>query len=585
MIEMQKLWKWYLKPYYGRMLYGLGIKFVGTIMDLCLPWILAYLIDTVIPKGIKTQIFMWGALMIVCSLLALSFNVIANRMASKVARDTTETIRHDLFAKIMYLSNRQTDAFTKPSLISRLTTDTYNVHQMLGRIQRLGVRAPILVVGGVCVTLTLDPVLTLVLVSVMPIVVGITVYTSKRGIPIYADLQQSVDHFVRLIREDVAGIRVIKALSRTDYEKEKYDTINHEVIQKEKKAGTLMAIVNPSMNFFLNLGLVMVVIVGAYRVNTGLTEVGKILAFLTYFTIILNAMMNVSRMFIDVAKAVASADRIMKVIDSPEDMLLEDIEQRVNDDAFIRFTDVSFSYNGKENNLSDINLALHKGETLGIIGATGAGKSTLAQLLLRFYDVDKGSITLDGKDIRSIPLKQLRKRFGVVFQNDTIFEDSIYGNVNLGRELTQEEVKKAISSARAIEFVEEKGYQNSLNIRGNNLSGGQKQRILIARALAAKPEILILDDSSSALDYKTDALLRKELRENAKETTTIIIAQRVSSVMSADVIMVLDDGKCVGYGRHEELLRNCEIYREIAATQMGNVTDACINEGCMAQSL
>ena len=570
---MKKVLNWYLKPYYRRMLFGLGIKFVGTIMDLCLPWILAYVIDTVIPQGVKAPIFMWGGLMIICSLLAWSFNVIANRIASKVARDTTESIRHDLFGKIMYLSNRQTDAFTKPSLISRLTTDTYNVHQMLGRIQRLGVRAPILVIGGVCITLTLDPVLTLVLVSVMPIVVGITFYTSKRGIPIYADLQQSVDHFVRLIREDVAGIRVIKALSRTGYEKEKYDAINQEVVRKEKKAGMLMAIVNPCMNFFLNLGLVLVVIVGAYRVNSGLTEVGKILAFLTYFTIILNAMMNVSKMFIDVAKAAASADRIMKVVDSSEDMKLEEMERQVNADAFIRFTNVSFSYNGKEDNLSNINLALHRGETLGIIGATGAGKSTLVQLLLRFYDVNEGSITIDGEDIRTIPTERLRKRFGVVFQNDTLFEDTILENVNLGRGLTEEEIKTAISRARAAEFVEEKekGYQNQLNIRGNNLSGGQKQRILIARALAAYPEILILDDSSSALDYKTDAMLRKELRENYKETTTFIIAQRISSIMSADAIMVLEDGKCVGYGRHEELMKSCEIYREIAATQMGEV--------------
>ncbi|MBQ7943815.1 MAG: ABC transporter ATP-binding protein [Lachnospiraceae bacterium] len=570
---MKKVLTWYLKPYYRRMLLGLAIKFIGTIMDLCLPWILAYVIDTVIPRGEKSPVFVWGGLMIICSVLAWSFNVIANRMASKVARDTTESIRHDLFAKIMYLSNRQTDAFTKPSLISRLTTDTYNVHQMLGRIQRLGVRAPILVIGGVCITLTLDPVLTMVLVAVMPIVVGITWYTSKRGIPIYADLQQSVDHFVRLIREDVAGIRVIKALSRTDYEKEKYDVINQEVVQKEKKAGMLMAVVNPCMNFFLNLGLVFVVIVGAYRVNSGLTEVGKILAFLTYFTIILNAMMNVSKMFIDVAKAAASADRIMKVVDGSWDMTLVEMEKQINDDAFIRFDNVSFSYNGRENNLSNINFALHKGETLGIIGATGAGKSTLAQLLLRFYDVNEGSITIAGEDIRSIPFDELRSRFGVVFQNDTLFEGTIFENVNLGRGLSEEEIKSAISCAKATEFVEEKeqSYQNQLNIRGNNLSGGQKQRILIARALAAHPEILILDDSSSALDYKTDAMLRKELRESFADTTTIIIAQRISSVMNADAILVLEDGKSVGYGKHETLMEECEIYREIAATQMGEV--------------
>ncbi len=539
-------------------------------MDLCLPWILAHMIDVIIPRRDERQIFFWGFIMLLCSVMALTFNVIANRMASKVARDTTETVRHDLFSRIMWLSNAQTDAFTKPSLISRLTTDTYNVHQMLGRVQRLGVRAPILVVGGILVTLTLDPVLTLVLVSVMPIITGITVYVSKKSIPMYAGLQQAVDWFVRLIREDVAGIRVIKALSRTDYEKKKYDAINQEVVQREKKVGITMAVVNPSMNLFLNLGLVMVVIVGAYRVNGGLSEVGKVLAFLTYFTIILNAMMNISKMFVVISKAVASAKRIMEVVDSPEDMLITVCKKIEGEDAYIRFDKVSFSYNKKEENISDISFALNKGETLGIIGATGAGKSTIAQLLLRYYDVDKGCITIGGRDIRSIPTGELRGKFGVVFQNDVLFEDTIMGNVDLGRELSEESLRDAIAHAKAKEFVEEKGrgYENHVNIRGANLSGGQKQRILIARALAAHPEILILDDSSSALDYKTDAMLRKELGEHFADTTTIIIAQRVSSVMHANHIMVLDEGQMLGYGTHEELMENCDIYREIADSQM-----------------
>ncbi len=570
---MKKVLTWYLKPYYGRMMIGFVIKFVGTIMDLCLPWVLAYMIDTVIPIGDKKMIFFWGFVMLVCSVLALTFNVIANRMASKVARDTTETIRHDLFGRIMWLSNAQTDGFTKPSLISRLTTDTYNVHQMLGRVQRLGVRAPILVVGGVLVTLTLDPVLTLVLVSVMPIIIGITVYVSKKSIPMYTSLQESVDQFVRLIREDVAGIRVIKALSRTDYEKRRYDAINQEVVQKEKKAGITMASVNPSMNLFLNLGLVMVVIAGAYRVNNGLSEVGKILAFLTYFTIILNAMMNISKMFVVISKAVASADRIMEVIDATEDMVLEVCQRREDENAYIRFQNVSFSYNKKEPNISQISFALQKGETLGIIGATGAGKSTVAQLLMRFYDPDEGAISIEGQDIRSIPTGKLREKFGVVFQNDTLFEDTIIGNVDLGRGLSEKEIKDAICYAKAKEFVEEKGrgYENQVNIRGANLSGGQKQRILIARALAAHPDILILDDSSSALDYKTDAMLRKELKEHFADTTTIIVAQRISSVMHADQILVLEEGQMLGLGTHEELMESCDIYREIAASQMGEV--------------
>lgn len=571
---MKKVLFYYLRPYYWNMILGFIIKFIGTIMDLCLPWILAYMIDTVIPKEKPSHIYIWGFLMLICSVLALTFNIVANRMASKVSRDTTEQIRHDLFAKISYLSNVQTDRFTKPSLISRLTTDTYNVHQMLGRLQRLGVRAPILVIGGILVTLTLDWVLTLVLISVMPFIVFITVSVSKKSIPMYTDLQQSVDQFVRLIREDIAGIRVIKALSKTDYEKRKYDAINQEVVKKERKAGITMAAVNPSMNLLFNFGLVLVVIVGAYRVNAGVCEVGKILAFLTYFTIILNAMMNISKMFVIISKAVASADRIMEVIDAPEDMVVEERkEEKKEDAAYLVFDHVTFSYDKVEPNLLDLCFSLQKGETLGIIGATGAGKSTLTQLLMRFYDPDQGNIFIEGEDIRTISFERLRKKFGVVFQNDTIFEESILENIRFGRELSFQEIQDAVQYARAKEFVEEegRGYESKIHIRGANLSGGQKQRIFIARALAGKPDILILDDSSSALDYKTDAFLRKELREHFQNTTTILIAQRISSILSADHILVLEEGQTIGYGTHAELMEQCAVYREIWESQMGGI--------------
>lgn len=565
---MKKVIGYYLKPYYLRMLGGFCIKFIGTIMDLCLPWILAYMIDTIIPNQQKSHIFIWGFVMIVCSILAWTFNVLANQMASRVARDTTRAVRHDLFEKIMYLSNAQSNSFTIPSLISRLTTDTYNLHQMLGRVQRLGVRAPILVIGGVLVTLTLDPVLTLVLLSVMPVITWITIHVSKKSIPMYSALQKSVDRFVRLIREDASGIRVIRALSKEEYEKEKYDELNYDVIAKEKKAGYTMAVVNPSMNFFLNLGLVFVVIVGAYRVNGGLSEVGKILAFLTYFTIILNAMINISKMFVIISKAVASSDRIMEVIDAPVDLLPEICDKFEKENAYLRFHHVDFSYDKVEPNLSDITFSINKGETLGIIGATGSGKSTVGQLMLRFYDPDKGAIYIEGTDIRSFSHEGLRKRFGVVFQNDVLFETSIKENVDMGRNLSDEDLLKAIEYAKAKEFVDQRGYDNHVNIRGANLSGGQKQRLLIARALASNPDFLILDDSSSALDYKTDASLRKELKEHFVDTTTIIIAQRVSSIMYADHIMVLEDGKMIGYGTHKELMNSCSTYQEISHSQM-----------------
>lgn len=574
---MKKIITYYLKPYYSRMLVGFLIKFSGTIMDLCLPWILAYMIDNVIPQKNKTIIFQWGLVMLACSILALVFNIIANRMASKVARDTTERIRHDLFEKIMYLSNKQTDFFTKPSLISRLTSDTYYIHQMLGRMQRLGIRAPILLTGGIIITLTLDPVLTLVLILVLPFLVIIITKISKRSIPMYAKLQESTDQFVRLVREDIAGIRVIKALSKTNYEREKFDDVNKEVVGREKKAGMTMAVVDPLMNLLMNIGLVIVIIAGAYRVNQGTSEVGKILAFMTYFTIILNAMMSISKMFVILSKSFASANRINSILDAKEDLTIMPSEEKEREEKqeqpffAISFEHVSFSYDETENNLNDISFSLKKGETLGIIGETGSGKTTIVNLLMRFYDVQKGTILINGRNIKTMDLKELRRLFGVVFQNDTLFEDSIAENIRLGRPLSEKEMEDAIFYAQAKEFVDQKegGYFEHLNIKGANLSGGQKQRILIARALASHPDILILDDSSSALDYKTDASLRKELKTHFKDTTTIIIAQRISSIMHADHILVLEDGNCIGYGTHEELMQTSSIYQEISQSQMG----------------
>ena len=552
-------------------------------MDLFIPWILAYVIDSVIPVGSLRLIFAWGGVMLVCSILAVSFNIIANRMASRVASDATQIIRHDLFAKTMYLSARQTDAFTKPSLISRLTTDTYNVNQMIGRVQRLGVRAPILLVGGVLFTMSLDPVLSSVLLLVMPVLAVVMVVVSRKVMPLYRKLQSSVDSFVCLVREDIAGIRVIKALSKMDYEKEKFDRINKMVVTCERNAEKTMAVLNPSMNMLLNLGLVGVIIVGAFRVNAGTSEVGKILAFMTYFTIILNAMMSISRMFVIINKAVASAARIDQVLSCEDDLALlgdktepeAEKADTVEADAEkeIVFDHVSFSYNKKEPNLKDISFTVRKGEMLGIIGSTGSGKTTLASLLMRLMDVDEGRVLIGGRDVRSFEKEELRSRFGVVFQNDTIFEDTIYENVRMGRQLGREEIVQALSYAQAEEFTQEKERSEGgmLDIRGANLSGGQKQRVLIARALAARPEILILDDSSSALDYRTDAMLRRQLKENFSGTTTILIAQRISSVMHADHILVLEDGEMIGYGTHEELLMGCAVYREISRSQTGDI--------------
>ncbi|GAA0122503.1 MAG: ABC transporter ATP-binding protein [Clostridium argentinense] len=565
---MKQIFK-YLKPYVFRMCIGLTIKFTGTIVELALPWILSYMIDEIIPLKQVRPILIWGGLMLLCSIIAIAFNIIANRMASKVARDTTERIRNDLFSKIIYLSNNQVDYFTLPSLISRVTSDTYNIHQMLGMMQRVGVRAPILLIGGIIITFTLDPILTLVMISVMPIIFLAITYVSRVGIPMYSIVQKKVDNFIRVVREDVTGIRVIKALSKENYEIEKFDYRNKAAVEQEKKTGMVMSILNPVMNLCLNLGTVLVIIAGAYRVNSGVMKPGVIIAFLTYVTLILNAILFISRVFTNYSKASASAKRINEILNAEDELVVKDVPI-VDSNYAIEFDGVYFSYNHKENNLSNISFQLKKGETLGIIGATGSGKSTLIKLLMRFYDVDKGAIRINGEDIRSMDMKILRRKFGVVFQNDFISTDTLFENIRFGRDISEDDVKRASEYAMAIEFIEgkESGFNTKVAVRGADLSGGQKQRLLISRALAAEPEILILDDSSSALDYKTDSLLRKKLQNHFKETTTIMIAQRISSIMHADHICVLEDGEIAGYGTHEELIRSCDIYKEISESQL-----------------
>lgn len=568
-LSMKDIFK-YLKPYVFNMIVGLTIKFTGTIVELAIPWILSYMIDEVIPMKNINLILLWGGIMLLCATIAVSFNIMANRRASKVARDTTEKIRNDLFSKMISLSNNQVDNFTLPSLISRATTDTYNIHQMLGMMQRIGVRAPIMLIGGVIITLTLDPVLTLVMVAVMPIIFIAIMFVSKVGIPMFRIVQAKIDDFVRVVREDVTGIRVIKALSKEDYERKKFGEKNNIAAEQEKKTGMVMSILNPVMNLCLNVGTVLVILAGAYRVNSGAIKPGVIIAFLTYVTLILNALLFISRVFTNYSKASSSANRIMEVINSPEDLKVIDVPV-VGSEYCIEYDNVSFSYDKKEDNISNINLHIKKGETLGIIGSTGSGKSTLIKLLMRFYDVDSGCIRINGKDIRSIEMKELREKFGIVFQNDFISTDTLYENIRFGRDLEDTDIGNAAAYAMATDFIlnKENGFKTKVAVRGADLSGGQKQRVLISRALAAHPEILILDDSSSALDYKTDALLRKNLREHFKDTTTIMIAQRISSIMQADKICVLEDGNIVGYGTHEELIESCETYKEISKSQLG----------------
>ena len=574
----------YIKPHLCYLVFTLIIKAFATVAELIIPYILSHIIDDVIPKvslleksqsssPLLFEIILWGGMMLVFAATAFALNVIANRRSVKTARDATEKIRHDLFNASIHLSCKKADKFTIPSLESRLTSDTYNLHHFLGMIQRIGVRAPLLLFGGVLITLIQDAYLAMVMIAVIPLLAVFIYFYSTRTIPLYSKVQKGVDGMVRVVREDSQGIRVIKALSKKDYEQRRFDKANKELVKIEKKVGYVTALSNPVMQIFLNLGLVSVVLLGAYRVNADLTQPGKIIAFTQYFTLISTSMMVLSRVFMASSKGIASANRIAEVIDTANELTLcskENYPDKENN-LHISFENVSFGYHADKTILHNLSFGLKKGQTLGIIGATGSGKTTLLSLLMRFYDVTEGTIRINSRDIRTFEADELHSLFGVALQNDFIFNGSVKDNIDFGRNLPFEDIKKAAVRAQAIEFIEgfPDGFEHELTSKGTNVSGGQKQRLLISRALAGSPEILILDDSSSALDYKTDLSLRRAIADESGDTTVIIVAQRVSSVMNSDLIIVLDEGKINGIGTHKELLESCEIYKEINDSQLG----------------
>lgn len=561
----------YLRPYFKRMSLGLAIKTFGTVVELLIPYILTHILKNVIVSVNIGKIIFWGSMMILCAALAFISNVVANRMASKVSRDFSENMRRDLFAKTIRLSAANTDKFTIASLESRITSDTYNIHNFVGVMQRMGIRAPIMLIGGIIITMIMDSYLSLVMVATMPLLFIAVYLISRKGIPLYQNVQKSVDNMIRVVREDAQGIRVIKALSKDNYEHKRYDNVNRALVKQERKAGIIMGSVHPIMNFFMNMGIVAVIALSAARVGSGKSDPETVIAFMQYFTQISMSMMAMSRIFTMASKCAASANRVLEVLET-EDELIEKSESEyppVDNGNYIEFNNVSFSYNGKKDDLQNVNFAIKKGESLGIIGATGSGKSTIIKLLQRFYDIDSGAIYIDGKDIRTINRKELYSLFGTVMQNDFIYNDTIKENIKFCREISDEEVIRAAKIAQADDFINdfEEGYERILSTKGTNVSGGQKQRILISRAVAGNPQILILDDCSSALDYKTEAALRKAL--SSTESTVINVAQRISAVKNCDLILVLEEGKIIGAGKHDDLLVSCAEYREISDSQMG----------------
>ena len=566
---MGKVYK-YIQPYVLFITLTVLIKFGGAMVELLIPYIMEIILDDVVPTGQLGTGFLYGGAMVLCAAGCLGLNILANHMSAYSAGQITLPLRHDLFAKLGRLSARQMDQLTVSSAESRLTSDSYNLNQFLARIQRMGIRCPTLLLGGIAMTLLMDAPLALVLIAMLPPIVLLVYLVTHTSLPLYTQQQATLDKVVRVMQENITGIRVIKALSKTQYEKDRFDSVNSQLNKIDEKAGFITSLTNPVASLILNLGLTVVVVIGAVRVNNGQILPGVIISFLQYFIMILNSLLGVTRIFVMWSKAQASALRIAAVLETPQDLLPVEAEPARETHA-IEFRDVTFSYTGIGANLQNLSFTLEKGQTLGILGATGAGKTTLLNLLMRFYDPDQGSIYIDGQDIRSRDEGVLKSKFGVVFQNDFVAEGTIADNIRFFRDISEEALEKAARDAQAAEFIAQKEgcMEAQVAVRGNNLSGGQKQRLLIARALASDPEILVLDDASSALDYRTDASLRKALRQNHDRTTTVIVAQRISSIRHADLILVLGDGQVIGMGTHDTLMESCQEYRSIAAHQMG----------------
>ena len=487
----------YVKKYRVMVAFGMLIKLSAALAELLLPYVLEHLIDDVAPLQKTGPVLAWGAVMLILVVYVRQANVKANRTAVGVAKRSIYEIRRDLFWKSVNLSGGQLDAFGLPSLNSRMTSDSYNLQSFIQSSQTMGIRAPILLFGGIAITLTMDLGLASILCIMAPVLITAVVYVSMRGIPLYEKVQKSVDDIVRIMRENITGIRVVKALSKEDYEMGRFEDANREMANRDIKAGIVMALPGPIMTFMLNIGLTIVVIVGAYRVNGGITQPGVILAFLTYFNMILMGVMGLNRIFMLMSKANASANRIAAVVNSEEELQPVSAEEAAETEreGYIVFDHVTFSY-GKHSEaaeteealeedaamarfdglerqkcLEEIDFTVKKGGSLGIIGATGCGKTTVINLLMRFYDADEGHIFIDGRDVRTYDKDELHGLFGVVFQNDVIFADSLKENISFGRDVGTEEMRRAAGDAMAREFIEsyEDTYDHRAVVRGANL--------------------------------------------------------------------------------------------------------------------
>lgn len=570
---MQFLTK-YIKRYWKS--FSLAVLFLTfeAISDLLMPTIMAKIIDVGVAGRDLNYVLKMGGLMLLITLFGAISASTRSIMASHVSQSFGSELRVDLYKKIQSLSFKNIDQFERASLITRLTNDVTQVQTFANGLMRIFVKAPLLAIGGLIMATRLNLHLAVVLAVVVPIVALFIVLNLRLGFPRFSKVQQALDRVNGVMREYLSGVRVVKAFNRFDVEVNKFDQANEEFKNRSVSAARLMSVFSPAIMLTVNLGIVAVLWLGGFGVNNGNVQVGHIIAFINYMTQILFSLMMISMVFTMFVRARTSAVRIGEVFALEDNVTWKEEESAELVKGRIDFEHVDFSYEGTNGEpvLKNIHFTCLPGETVGIIGSTGSGKSTLVGLIPRFYEVSSGTIKVDGEDIRNVSPKRLREKIAIVPQKNILFTGTVEENIKWGKEDANEtEIVMAAKMACAHEFISAspEGYQTRIGQGGVNFSGGQKQRLSIARALVKKPEILILDDSTSAVDVATEARIKASLKKYAKGLTCLLIAQRITSIIDADKIIVLDHGEVVGIGKHEELIRNCTVYQEIYQSQIG----------------
>lgn len=561
----------FLKPYRLQLTIGPFFKLSEAVLEILIPTLMALLIDNGVNAGNREYVIKMGILMLVIATCGVIFAYICQYSASIASQGFGTDVRNAMFKKIGTLSFAQLDKFGTPSLINRITGDVNQLQSAVAMLIRLVIRAPFLCVGGLIMAMTIDLKLSVIFMIVIPLFILVLFLVMFKAVPLYKSVQKKLDKLTLVLRENLSGVRVIRAFAGVKREKERFDDKNKDYADTAIRVGKIAALTNPVTTIIMNLAAIAVIYFGGIRVNAGHLSQGEVIAFINYITQILNAMIVVANLVVLYTKAYASALRVGEVLEAEPAIEYGEKSVGAKSENAIVFKNVSLTYAGsKVPALENINLTVRTGETLGVIGGTGSGKSTLVSLIPRFYDVTEGEVLLNGAPIKDYSEDELRDTVAIVQQRAALFSGTVADNLRMAKaDATMEEMRAAADVAQATEFIDrlEDGFDTHVSQGGNNLSGGQKQRLTIARALIKNAPILILDDSASALDYATDANLRRAIKENTDSQTVIIVSQRVNSVKDADRIVVLDDGEIVGIGAHKELVKNCEIYKEICYSQ------------------